>query len=168
MQCGGWTISWQGGHGAITTGTTILEAIRSTVEDANNVLYTENGENASGDVAIVVVGEDPYAEMKGDRSNLELGEKDLTLIKNIQSKGIPVVVLLLSGRPMLITDHLEQWDAFVAAWLPGTEGKGVSNVLFGDYKPTGRLPFSWPRSMNQLPVSKTDDHLFNLGYGLTY
>ena len=168
MQCGGWTISWQGGHGAITTGTTILEAIRSTVEDANNVLYTENGENASGDVAIVVVGEDPYAEMKGDRSNLELGEKDLTLINNIQSKGIPVVVLLLSGRPMLITDHLEQWDAFVAAWLPGTEGKGVSNVLFGDYKPTGRLPFSWPRSMNQLPVSKTDDHLFNLGYGLTY
>ena len=168
MQCGGWTISWQGEMGNKTAGTSILEAIQSTVDPTTSVQFTEDGNNAKGDVAIVVIGEEPYAEMEGDRANLSLDKKDLAVIDRLKAQNIPVVVILLSGRPMIITDHLEEWDSLVAAWLPGTEGHGISDVLFGDYNPTGKLSFSWPKSMDQLPISKTDDHLFDFGYGLSY
>ena len=168
MQCGGWTISWQGEMGNKTAGTSILEAIQSTVDPTTSVQFTEDGNNAIGDVAIVVIGEEPYAEMEGDRANLSLDKKDLAVIDRLKAQNIPVVVILLSGRPMIITDHLEEWDSLVAAWLPGTEGHGISDVLFGDYNPTGKLSFSWPKSMDQLPISKTDDHLFDFGYGLSY
>ena len=168
MQCGGWTISWQGEMGNKTAGTSILEAIQSTVDPTISVQFTEDGNNAKGDVAIVVIGEEPYAEMEGDRANLSLDKKDLAVIDRLKAQNIPIVVILLSGRPMIITDHLEEWDSLVAAWLPGTEGHGISDVLFGDYNPTGKLSFSWPKSMDQLPISKTDDHLFDFGYGLSY
>jgi beta-glucosidase len=85
--------------------------------------------------------------------------------------GIPLVVVLLSGRPMIINDVLEKCESFVAAWLPGTEGAGVADVLFGDYRPTGKLSFSWPRSMAQIPINVGDenyDPLFKYGYGLTF
>jgi len=168
MQCGGWTISWQGEMGNKTAGTSILEAIQSTVDPTTSVQFTEDGNNAIGDVAIVVIGEEPYAEMEGDRIDLSLDKKDLAVIDKLKAQNIPVVVILLSGRPMIITDHLDQWDALVAAWLPGTEGHGISDVLFGDYNPTGELSFSWPKSMDQIPITKTDDHLFDFGYGLSY
>lgn len=168
MQCGGWTISWQGEMGNKTAGTSILEAIQSTVDPTTSVQFTEDGNNAKGDVAIVVIGEEPYAEMEGDRANLSLDKKDLAVIDRLKAQNIPVVVILLSGRPMIITDHLEEWDSLVAAWLPGTEGHGISDVLFGDYNPTGKLSFSWPKSMDQIPITKTDDHLFDFGYGLSY
>ena len=168
MQCGGWTISWQGEMGNKTAGTSILEAIQSTVDPTTSVQFTEDGNNAKGDVAIVVIGEEPYAEMEGDRIDLSLDKKDLAVIDKLKAQNIPVVVILLSGRPMIITDHLDQWDALVAAWLPGTEGHGISDVLFGDYNPTGELSFSWPKSMDQIPITKTDDHLFDFGYGLSY
>ena len=168
MQSGGWTISWQGEMGNKTAGTSILEAIQSTVDPTTSVQFTEDGNNAKGDVAIVVIGEEPYAEMEGDRANLSLDKKDLAVIDRLKAQNIPVVVILLSGRPVIITDHLEEWDSLVAAWLPGTEGHGISDVLFGDYNPTGKLSFSWPKSMDQLPISKTDDHLFDFGYGLSY
>jgi beta-glucosidase len=108
--------------------------------------------------------------MRGDREDLGLDKEDKEAIANVKKAGIPVVVVLLSGRPMIITDVLPEADAFVAAWLPGTEGQGVADVLFGDYKPTGKLAHTWPRSMAQIPINVGDgkDPLFAFGYGLTY
>ncbi len=173
MQCGGWTIAWQGAMGNVTEGgTTILQAIRNTVSKNTKVTYSADGSGAaSGDIAIVVVGEEPYAEMKGDREDLSLSKDDAAVVDALKAKGIPVVVVLLSGRPMILGSTLEASTAFIAAWLPGTEGQGVADVLFGDAKITGKLPHSWPRTMQQIPVNigdKTYDPLFPYGFGLTY
>lgn len=89
----------------------------------------------------------------------------------VKAAGIPTVVVLVSGRPLTVTEHLPAWDALVAAWLPGTEGQGVADVLFGDYKPTGKLPLSWPRTNDQIPINVGDpqyDPLFPFGFGLSY
>ena len=168
MQSGGWTISWQGEMENKTEGTSVLEAIKSAVDPSVSVQYSKDGRNVEGDVAVVVIGEEPYAEMEGDREDLSLNKKDLDVIKHLKSKNIPVVVILFSGRPMIITNEIDQWDSLLAAWLPGTEGLGISDVLFGDYSPTGKLSFSWPKSVDQLPISKTDDYLFDFGDGLSY
>ena len=119
----------------------------------------------------MVIGEKPYAEGNGDRADLALAKEDVDAVHQMKSAGIPVVVILISGRPMMVNDVLDQADAFLAAWLPGTEGQGVADVLFGDYKPTGKLSFSWPRSMAQMPMnmhSANYDPLFKVGYGLKY
>ncbi len=172
IQCGGWTIAWQGAEGNITKGTTILEAIKKAVSQSSSVTYSIDGNFLSdADVAIAVIGEKPYAEGQGDRTDLNLSQEDIELITKIRSKGIPLVVILISGRPMIITNIIEDCDAFIAAWLPGTEGDGVADVLFGDYKPTGKLSHSWPRSMSQIPINIGDNNynpLFPYGYGLTY
>ena len=168
MQSGGWTISWQGEMENKTEGTSVLEAIKSAVDPSVSVQYSKDGRNVEGDVAVVVIGEEPYAEMEGDREDLSLNKKDLDVIKHLKSKNIPVVVILFSGRPMIITNEIDQWDSLLAAWLQGTEGQGISDVLFGDYSPTGKLSFSWPKSIDQLPISMTDDHLFDFGDGLSY
>jgi len=172
-QCGGWTIDWQGRSGNVTPGgTTILSAIRQTVSKNTVVTFSKTGAGAEGaDIGVVVIGETPYAEGNGDRSNPAPAKEDIDTVRNMKRAGITVVVILISGRPMIINDTLEQADAFIAAWLPGTEGQGVADVLFGDEKPTGKLSFSWPRSMSQLPVnieSRNYDPLFKYGYGLTY
>jgi beta-glucosidase len=171
-QSGGWTIDWQGKSGPITTGgTTILVAIRQAAPNTQ-VTYSLDGSGAAGaDVGVVVIGETPYAEMMGDRADLSLDSADVAAVRTMKSAGIPVVVVLVSGRPMILGDVLSQADAFVAAWLPGTEGEGVADVLFGDYKPTGKLSYSWPRSMAQIPINVGDpdyDPLFPFGYGLSY
>jgi|TARA_B000000609_G_C24180324_1_gene357565 beta-glucosidase len=168
MQSGGWTISWQGDMGQTTDGTTILDAIKSAVSPGTVVEYTPDGTAYTGDLAVVVVGEKPYAEMQGDRKDLKLDKEDLDVIKRFKENEIPVVVVLLSGRPMIITDEIEKWDGLIAAWLPGTEGSGVADVLFGDYNPTGKLSFSWPKNMNQFPINPEDDHLYSFGFGLSY
>jgi len=168
MQSGGWTISWQGDMGQTTDGTTILDAIKSAVSPGTVVEYTPDGTGYTGDLAVVVVGEKPYAEMQGDRKDLKLDKEDLDVIKRFKENDIPVVVVLLSGRPMIITDEIEKWDGLIAAWLPGTEGSGVADVLFGDYNPTGKLSFSWPKNMNQFPINPEDDHLYSFGFGLSY
>ena len=173
MQCGGWTIQWQGASGEVTSGgTTILAAIKQTVAPQTSVTFSADGSDAAGaDVGIVVVGENPYAEGEGDRANLNLSTADLQTIERIEEAGVPVVVILLSGRPLIINDVLGKADAFVAAWLPGTEGQGVADVLFGQYKPTGKLSFTWPRSMDQLPTNINHlqgQPLFEYGFGLTY
>ena len=171
-QCGGWTIDWQGHSGPITTGTTILEALRARAPANTKVTYSKDGSGAAGaDVGVVVVGELPYAEMFGDRTDLSLDETDLEAIERVRQAGVPVVVVLVSGRPMIITDLLPRVVAVLAVWLPGTEGEGVADVLFGDYKPTGKLSMSWPRSTSQLPLharGRKQVPLFPLGYGLTY
>jgi beta-glucosidase len=172
-QCGGWTITWQGESENVTTGgTTILKAVENTVSKRTKVTFSKDGSGAEGaDVGIVVVGETPYAEMLGDREDLSLAREDVAAIENMKRAGIPVVVVLLSGRPLIVDQSLARADAFVAAWLPGTEGQGVADVLFGDYKPTGKLSFSWPRSMSQIPINMGDrnyDPLFKYGFGLSY
>ena len=168
MQSGGWTISWQGEMGQTTSGTTILDAIKSAVEPGTIVEYSVDGKGFAGDLAVVVVGEKPYAEMQGDRKDLKLDKEDLDVISRFTEINIPVVVVLLSGRPMIVTDEIDKWDGFIAAWLPGTEGSGVADVLFGDHNPSGKLSFSWPKSMDQFPIDPTDSHLYQFGFGLTY
>ncbi len=172
IQCGGWTIEWQGKTGPITTGTTIRAAIQSAVSEETQVTYSADGKGADGaTVAIAVIGEMPYAEMKGDRQDLLLSEQDLATVRNLKQSGVPVVVVLVSGRPLILGALRDQADALVAAWLPGTEGEGVADVLFGDSKPAGKLSFSWPRTMDQVPIHEGQvpyDPLYKVGYGLTY
>ena len=171
-QCGGWTITWQGERGPLTKGTTIYEAIQVAVSSFTNVTYSKDGSGAKGaNVGIVVVGETPYSEMMGDKESLQLDKKDLKAIENVRKAGVPVVVVMVSGRPLIIEDEVDKWDGLIAAWLPGSEGKGVTDVLFGDYNPTGRLSVSWPRSMDQIPINfgdETYDPLFEYGFGLSY
>ena len=172
-QCGGWTITWQGKSGKdIYKGTTIFEAIKQAVSSDTKVILSKDGSDVkNADVAVVVVGEKPYAEMKGDRKDLSLSANDLKVIENLNSKNIPVVTVLFSGRPLIINSALAKSKAFVAAWLPGTEGEGVADVLFGDYNFTGKLPHSWPKSMKQIPINYGDknyDPLFPYGFGLSY
>jgi beta-glucosidase len=171
-QCGGWTITWQGGSGAITTGTTILQAIRAAVPAGTEVTYSRDGSGAAGaEAGVVVIGETPYAEGAGDRADLSLAAEDVAAVRAVAAARMPTVVVLVSGRPMILGDVLGLADAIVAAWLPGTEGAGVADVLFGDHAPTGRLNHSWPRSMSQVPINVGDpgyDPLYPYGYGPTY
>ena len=169
MQCGGWTIDWQGGQGDITIGTTILDGIKNAVSKDTNILYSENAldlEDSDGDLAIVVIGEDPYTEFFGDKENLDLMDEDLNTIKNLKNKGYKVLVLLISGRPMNISDHIENWDAFAAIWLPGSEGDGVSDILFGDYESTGTLSYPWPINTEDGANALANNLLFKIGFGL--
>jgi beta-glucosidase len=172
MQSGGWTIEWQGAMGAITEGTTILAAIRKAVAEGTAVTHSADGTGAEGaDAVVVVVGERPYAEMWGDDLELELREEDRAVVANAAAAGVPVITLLISGRPLVVDAVLEASDAFAAVWLPGTEGDGIADVLFGDYAPTGKLSFSWPRSADQHPINVGDadyDPLFAFGYGLSW
>ena len=171
-QSGGWTIHWQGGSGDITPGTTILDAFKSAVADSNSIHYSKYGENLlNPDMVVVVVGEKPYSEGVGDRESLHLSDEDIKLLKKVKNSNLPYVVVLISGRPMIINEALTESDAFVAAWLPGTEGKGISDVIFGDYNFTGRLSMTWPKSMKQIPINYGDsnyDPLFQFGFGLSY
>jgi beta-glucosidase len=169
MQCGGWTIDWQGGHGNVTHGgTTILTAIRQTVSSGAQVTFSPDASDLKdADAIIAVVGEPPYAEMKGDRTNLDLSVTSTTLIAKAKATGVPVVTILFSGRPLILNSALTDSDAFIAAWLPGTEGLGVTDVLFGDCKFTGKLPRSWPRINDHIVnTNKPEKPLFPFGFGL--
>jgi len=172
MMCGGWTIDWQGKLGTPTQGTTILEAVRKAVSSDTQVTFSADGSGAAGaDAAIVGGGERPYAEFFGDAADLSLPEADVALVRAVKAAGTPIVLILLSGRPLILSAILDDVDALIAAWLPGTEGEGVADVLFGDHPPTGRLSFSWPKDMDQIPINAGDedyDPLFPLGFGLTY
>ncbi|XP_020104873.1 uncharacterized protein LOC109721592 isoform X3 [Ananas comosus] len=174
-QCGGWTITWQGLSGNnLTAGTTILKAIKSTVDDATEVVYSENPdhdfvESNKFDYAIVVVGEHPYAETAGDNLNLTIPDPGPSTIKKV-CNSVRCVVVIISGRPLVIKPYMGMMDALVAAWLPGTEGQGVADVLFGDYGFSGKLSRTWFKSVDQLPMNVGDPHydpLFPFGFGLT-
>jgi beta-glucosidase len=174
IQCGGWTITWQGKAGvAIRGGTTLLAGIRQVARRGVEVVYSPDGAQLGGaDAVVAVVGEQPYAEMKGDRQDLSLPAEDVALIQRAKQAGVPVITVLLSGRPLILGSALEASDAFVAAWLPGTEGQGVADVLFGASKPKGKLPRTWPRSNDQagqtVANSSATDALFPYGFGLSY
>lgn len=135
------------------------------------VTFSADGSGAAGaDAVVAVVGETPYAEMKGDRADLRLAATDAALIAQAKTAGVPVITVLLSGRPLILGSALEQSDAFVAAWLPGTEGQGVADVLFGDYAPTGKLSHHWPRNNEQVSVAQksAEPPLFPSGFGLGF
>ncbi len=169
FQCGGWSIFWQGGSGNITTGTTILKAIENGAGSSQVVFSEDGSEGTDADVAVVVIGEEPYAEGAGDRDDLSLNKNDVNLVQELYGYGMKVVVVLISGRPMLIDNILPYSDAVLAAWLPGTEGQGVADILFGDFQPTGKLGHTWPRSMEQVPLNLGDtdyDPLFAYDHGL--
>jgi len=170
MQCGGWTISWQGASGKVTHGgTTILEAIRKSVAAGSTVTFSPDGSNlGADDIVVAVVGEKPYAEMKGDDKQLQLSASDIALVKKAKKGGARVVTILLSGRPLILGEAHNSSDAIIAAWLPGTEGQGISDILFGAYAPTGKLPRLWPRDAAAVASNSTADPLFPLGFGLTY
>lgn len=200
-QCGGFSVNWQGfcGNDSMDQGTSIWRAIREATPNAvlSDDPHGGDADPEKHDVAIIVVGEEPYAEGQGDirscnrviveagsqirggfnilkpyGNTLELAKlhpEDLQTIRTVSAKGIPVVVILISGRPMVVNQELQASAAFVAAWLPGSEGQGVSDVLFGDFDFEGKLSFEWPES-EQHP-SHGNDHptpLFHPGYGLRY
>ncbi|XP_073225027.1 uncharacterized protein [Cicer arietinum] len=174
-QCGGWTSTWQGLEGNdLTAGTTILDAIKKTVDPATEVVYNENPDASflssnKFSYAIVIVGEPPYAETFGDSLNLTIPEPGPSTITNVCG-SIQCVVVLITGRPVVIQPYLSKIDALVAAWLPGTEGQGVADVLYGDYAFTGKLARTWFKTVDQLPMNVGDKHydpLFPFGFGLT-
>ena len=172
-QSGGWTLSWQGASGDTVPGTTILQGIRDAAGAGTTITYSRDGAgiDATYRAAIAVVGETPYAEGKGDRpGSLGLDSPDLATLAKLRAAGVPVIVVLVSGRPLDIANELGGWAALLAAWLPGSEGAGVADVLFGDYSPTGRLPVTWPSSASQEPINDGDGKtgLFAYGQGLTY
>lgn len=180
-QCGGWTVGWQGLGGSSSTsstaGTTILASIKKMFAgSATTVTSSNDGSGAAGaDRVIVVVGESPYAEGQGDSNSVTLSSADFSTIAKVKAANVPFVVVLFSGRPLILTDSkgvsaLDQSNAFVAAFLPGTEGDGITDVLFGDYEPTGKLSFTWPASLSQIPIHEGDGQvpLFPYGFGLTY
>lgn len=173
IQCGGWTIDWQGRAGDVTTGgTTLLTALKNAVSNDTQVTSSTDGTGGEGaDIIIAVVGENPYAEGNGDDEDLQLSEEDRKVIANARKAGAPLAVVLYSGRPLAVSDTIAEADAFVAAWLPGTEGAGIADVLLGKVAPTGKLSFTWPRSAGQEPINVGDkeyDPLFPFGFGLTY
>jgi beta-glucosidase len=178
VQAGGWTLDWQGEQRNTLAGTTILEGIQEVVGPNTQVLYNSSGQFASfsgkAPVGIAIVGEMPYAEGMGDRADLTLYKVDLLVINALRPKVDKLIVVILSGRPLVITDQYQTADAWVAAWLPGSEGAGVADVLFGDYLFVGKLPYTWPRSNDQLPLNINNSAdltgcaapLFPFGYGL--
>lgn len=183
-QSGGWTLTWQG------TGNTnadfpgaqsIYAGIAEALKDRGSVEFRADGSyTRRPDVAVVVIGEEPYAEGQGDRADLNQAKAkpaDLALLKKLKADGIPVVTVLLTGRPLWVNPELNQSDAFMVAWLPGSEGGGVADMLFRDanggiaYPLRGRLPFRWPAMPDQSTVVRGADApapLFPLGFGLDY
>jgi beta-glucosidase len=158
----------------LITGTPILQAIKSSVDPGTQVVFSENPsaadvKAANYNYAIVVVGEQPYAETAGDNTNLTIPAPGPDIIQNVCT-SVKCLVVLISGRPLVVEPYIGVMDAFVAAWLPGSEGLGVADVLYGDYGFTGKLSRTWFKSIDQLPMNVGDTHydpLFPFGFGLT-
>jgi beta-glucosidase len=172
-QLGGWSITWQGGSGTTTIGTTLWQAIQRVGLSSSvklNFVGTHTQGNYKGDVGIVAVGETPYAEGYGDTSTLALSSTDVTEVSDVCSRVTKCIVLLFSGRPIIINNELNQSSAFVAAWIGSTEGEGITDVLFGDYGFRGKLTYTWPKAVTQEPCNQNNGcagALFPYGYGIT-
>jgi beta-glucosidase len=178
MAAGGWSLSWQGAAGKEIPGTTLLAAVKQAVAAGTQVAFDAQGNftdlslSSRAPACLVAVGEMSYAEGVGDRADLALSSADRGLLERMRGQCDKLVVVLISGRPMIVTEQLGQMDALVAAWLPGSELLGITTALFGDQPFTGKLPYTWPRSMDQLPFdfahlgSGDKGPLFPFGYGL--
>ncbi len=172
LQCGGWSVEWMGKTGPITPGTTLREALEGYFP--GQIAYQPqadfSAQEGRADYGILVLAEKPYAEGVGDRENLNLTESDLALAAQMRALCNRLVVVLYSGRPLLITEQLPDWDAFVAAWLPGTEGQGLADLLAGQAPFSARLPLDWPRNPGQIPLQAlqraAEPPLWAKGFGL--
>ena len=171
LQCGGWTIDWAGGSGEITTGTTILEGLQQIapnvefVYDAGGAFRITTPTTSSRSSA-----SSPMSRAVGDTNDLTVEDSQIQMVRRLKLHGVPVITLLVSGRPMIIQHVLHNSDAFIASWLPGTEADGIAELLFGQHTPSGLLPMTWPRSMAQIPINVGDssyDPLFAYGFGIT-
>ncbi len=175
QQAGGWSVTWQGG-GDLTAAdfpgaTSIWGGIAAAAKAAGGeaVLAPKGSATSKPDIAIVVFGEPPYAEFVGDRKDLAFhDEEGLNLLKAYKARGIPTVAVFLSGRPLWVNRELNAADAFIASWLPGSEGAGVADVLFGKVQPSGKLGFSWPKTCEGAPLNSPEGALFPVGYGLGF
>jgi beta-glucosidase len=171
-QMGGWSISWQGGSGTTTTGgTTFWQALQQATAGTSITLQnvgTRTQGSYSGDIGIWVGGEAPYAEGKGDSSTLDFGTDNSSALTNLCAHVTKCIAILYSGRPVIIKDQVPKANAFVAAWLPGTEGAGITDALFGGGF-TGKLPVSWPGAVTDEPINVGDGKtpLYPFGYGLS-
>jgi beta-glucosidase-like glycosyl hydrolase len=166
LQCGGWTMGWQGAAGNITAGTTIRQGFES-IGGTANISFSADGSSISGDVAVVCIGEQPYAEWLGDKTSLTV--PNANYVTNAHNSGKKVVCVLISGRPMEISSIISDCDAFVCAWLPGSEGGGVAEVLYGNYDFTGKLSMTMPTGSSQYTLNSGDANynpLFKYGFGL--
>jgi beta-glucosidase len=186
LQSGGWTTTWQGVAGNVNEGTTILSGIRALTNSSTRIEFNRDadfsefkdsdGNPLIADVGVVVLAEEPYAEGVGDLADISLTDDEIALLEGTRKSSKSVVVILLSGRPRVITDQLPLGDAWVAAWLPGTGGGGIADVLFGDHPFTGKSPYTWARTLEQLPININNSKdktgcaapLFPFGYGLAY
>jgi beta-glucosidase len=181
VQCGGWTKTWQGGQddtikGRWMSGTTILDGFKEIASKNGSTIITETDKLKDSDVIVVVLGEYPYAEGKGDDDSLSLTrgtvlEGNEIALKEAYAAKKPLVVILVSGRPRIVTDEIDKWDGFVEAWLPGTEGGEIAKVLYDEYEFEAKLPVTWPKDTTQLPITlnnQTNESnvLFPYGYGL--
>jgi beta-glucosidase len=170
-QCGGWTISWQGASGSVQGATSVRQAVEAVI-GAGQVKFSADGTGTTGaSVGVAVIGETPYAETKGDSTDLTVAAADVNVVKAMKQAGLKTVVVLIAGRPMILEPLMASADAIVMAWLPGSEGAGIADILFGDAKPSGKLPHTWPRSMAQIPINDGDavyDPLYPYGFGLSY
>lgn len=176
VQSGGWTLSWQGElNDDLNNGTSLKDAFDATLQGTGTLVDTPE----EADVIVLALGEKPYAEMMGDTRDLSLSgplslQENMSAVESVKGFDKPVVTIIIAGRPLLINEHLSDWDALVMAWLPGTEGLGMTDVLFGDLPFTGKLPVTWPLTNEQASDSKimedyeTIEHQFKFGFGLEY
>ena len=176
IQSGGWTINWQGGDNLNIQGTSIVKAFRDATR---GTVYTSMTDIDKADAIILVVSEKPHAEMMGDSVGLSLIDdtgytQNLEWINRVKDANIPVITIMISSKPLLVSDYIDSFDAFVMAFLPGTEGGGIADVLYGDYDFKGKLPYTYPIDVSQAshtmldPTYDPNDYLFPYGYGLTY
>jgi beta-glucosidase len=181
VQCGGWTKTWQGGQdtllkGRWMSGTTVLDGFKEIASQNGKDIITDPAKLKDADIIVAVLGEYPYAEGKGDDGSLSIVqgtvlEGNEATLKAAYAAKKPVVVILVSGRPRIVTNDLKNWAGFTEAWLPGTEGSVIAKVLYGDYDFEARLPVTWPKDCKQLPMTVNNqvngyDPLFSYGYGL--
>ncbi|MEX1377076.1 MAG: glycoside hydrolase family 3 protein [Eubacteriales bacterium] len=171
-QCGGWTKSWQGSIGKVTHGTTLLEGLDFLKEEKNIEIITDINRIGEADMMIIAIGEIPYAEWEGDSEDMSITGR-LALAKNIdaietaKNAGLPVVAVIFAGRNVMITDYIDDWDSVVMAYLPGTEGQGIANLLLGDAQFSGKLSMPWYKTVEDIK-KENPELLFDFGYGLTY
>lgn len=170
IQCGGWTLDWQGNKRQ-PSGESILDGFKRMASELGGEIITDASKASLADLSVVVIGEESYAEFMGDDDSLSLND-GLALQENIKALQFayslkkPVVVIMVSGRPRIVTAEINNWAAFVMAWLPGSEGSAAAEVLYGKYSFKGKLPVSWPKDINTIPSKAAEDLLFPLGFGL--
>lgn len=181
LQCGGWTKTWQGspdiGGSNWMKGTTIIDGLKRIAGENGGNIITNFKDAKKADVTVLVLAENPYAEGMGDDGSLGLydglaHEENKKAVEQAKEAGLPTVTILVSGRPRIVTEELKNWEAFVAAWLPGTEGDAVAEVLYGNKNFMGKLPMIWPKSVDQIPINNDNlsgkEPLFPYGFGLKF